>query len=82
VTRLPWRGQARRVRMVVDRRSPASASSWRGQSPEQALATVCDRLVGGLANAGVKVGRMDAAAIHDWLLRWFAQCRAAGLSPV
>lgn len=71
VTRLLWRGQARRVRMVVYRRSPASTSSRRGQSTEQALATVCDRLVGGLANAGVKARRMDAAAIHDWFLRWF-----------
>ena len=71
VTRLPWRGQIRRVRMVVYRRSPASASSRRGQSPEQALTTIGDRLASGLANAGVKARRMDAADIHDWLLRWF-----------
>ena len=71
VTRLPWRGQVRRVRMVVYRRSPASASSRRGQSPEQALTTIGDRLASGLANAGVKARRMDAADIHDWLLRWF-----------
>jgi len=71
VTRLPWRGQVRRVRMVVYRRAPTTASSRRGQSPEQALATICDRLAGGLANAGVKARRMNAADIHDWLLRWF-----------
>ncbi len=71
VTRLPWRGQARRVRMVVYRRMPNAASFRRGQSPEQALATICDRLAGGLANAGVKARRMDASDIHDWLLRWF-----------
>ncbi|MEW9900485.1 conjugative transfer ATPase [Chitinivorax sp. PXF-14] len=70
VTRLQWRGQVRRVRMVVYRRTPISASPRRGQSPEQALATICDRLVGGLANAGVKARRMNAADIHDWLLRW------------
>jgi hypothetical protein len=69
VTRL-WRGQARRVRMVVYRRTP-TPNGRRGQSPEQALTTICDRLVGGLANAGVKARRMDAADIHDWLLRWF-----------
>jgi conjugative transfer ATPase len=39
--------------------------------PEQALATVCDRLAGGLANAGVKARRLGAADIHAWLLRWF-----------
>jgi conjugative transfer ATPase len=70
VTRLPWRGQVRRVRMVVYRRTPTAMSSRRGQSPEQALSTICDRLVGGLANAGVKTRRLNAADIHDWLLRW------------
>ncbi|QDF96924.1 conjugative transfer ATPase [Azoarcus sp. DD4] len=71
VTRLPWRGQVRRVRMVVYRRTPTPASTRRGQSPEQALTSICDRLAGGLANAGVKARHMDAADIHDWLLRWF-----------
>lgn len=70
VTRLPWRGQTRRVRMVIYRRAPG-ASHRRGQSPEQALATVCDRLAGGLANVGVKARRLGAADIHAWLLRWF-----------
>lgn len=70
VTRLPWRSQQRRVRMVVYRRVPANAPR-RGQSPEQALATICDRLTGGLTNAGVQCRKLDAADIHDWLLRWF-----------
>ena len=48
MTRLPWRGQVRRVRMVVYRRTSAATASRRGQSPEQALTTICDRLVGGL----------------------------------
>ncbi|EIF29983.1 conjugative transfer ATPase [Burkholderia multivorans] len=71
VTRLPWRGQVRRVRMVVYRRTPTTASARRGQTPEQALSTICDRLTGGLSNAGIKAKRLDAAAIHAWLLRWF-----------
>jgi conjugative transfer ATPase len=70
VSRLPWRGQSRRVRMVVYRRA-AGTSLRRGQSPEQALTTVCERLAGGLANTGVKTQRMSAADIHAWLLRWF-----------
>jgi conjugative transfer ATPase len=70
VTRLPWRGQVRRVRMVVYRRAN-SVSARRGQSPEQVLTTICDRLVGGLANTGVKARRMEAADIHNWLMRWF-----------
>ncbi|HHT8996808.1 TPA: conjugative transfer ATPase [Burkholderia cenocepacia] len=71
VTHLPWRGQVRRVRMVVYRRTPTTASARRGQTPEQALSTICDRLTGGLSNAGIKAKRLDAAAIHAWLLRWF-----------
>lgn len=71
VTRLPWRGQVQRVRMVVYRRTPTVANARRGQTPEQALTTICDRLMGGLANAGVKARHLDAAAIHAWLLRWF-----------
>ncbi len=70
VTRLPWRGQCRRVRLVVYRRAPGTVRR-RGQTPEHALTTVCDRLLGGLANAGVGVRRMQAADIHAWLLRWF-----------
>tara|TARA_A100001391_G_scaffold65342_1_gene40940 strand:- start:29622 stop:32516 length:2895 start_codon:yes stop_codon:yes gene_type:complete len=70
VTRLPWRGQSRRVRLVVYRRAPG-ASRRRGQPPEHALTTVCDRLLGGLANAGIKARRLQVADIHAWLLRWF-----------
>lgn len=70
VTRLRWRGQTRRVRMVVYRRS-IGQTSRRGQTPEQMLNIVCDRLCGGLANAGIEARRMVAADIHDWLLRWF-----------
>ncbi|GKV93195.1 conjugative transfer ATPase, PFL_4706 family protein [Pectobacterium carotovorum subsp. carotovorum] len=70
VTRLPWRGQTRRVRMVVYRRT-AGSTARRGQTPEQALNVVCDRLCGGLANAGIRTQRLDAPHIHDWLLRWF-----------
>ncbi|WP_418648306.1 conjugative transfer ATPase [Thauera butanivorans] len=70
VSRLRWRGQTRRTRMVVYRRV-GQTPARRGQSPEQALNTVCDRLVGGLVNAGVKARRLGAADIHEWLLRWF-----------
>ncbi|CAM8819982.1 conjugative transfer ATPase [Burkholderia pseudomallei] len=70
VTQLPWRGQSRRVRMVVYRRD-AGGTARRGMSPEQALTSVCERLAGGLANAGVKARRLAAGEIHAWLLRWF-----------
>ena len=70
VPRLPWRGQSRRVRLVIYRRAPG-VSRRRGHTPEHALSSVCDRLLGGLANAGIKARRLQAADIHAWLLRWF-----------
>lgn len=70
VTRLPWRGQVRRTRLVVYRRV-GQAPPRRGQTPEQALSRVCDRLVGGLIHAGVRARRLGAADIHAWLLGWF-----------
>ncbi|SDS18069.1 conjugative transfer ATPase, PFL_4706 family [Halopseudomonas litoralis] len=70
VSRLRWRGQSRRVRMVVYRHVTGGASR-RGQLPEQELNIICDRLLGGLSNAGITTQRLDAPQIHDWLLRWF-----------
>lgn len=70
LTRLPWKGQSRRVRMVVYRRTPV-ATSRKGQSAEQALGNVCDRLTAGLSSTGLKTQRLEAKDIHDWLLRWF-----------
>lgn len=70
VSHLPWRGQRRRTRLVVYRRRAGSASR-RGLSAEAELTAVCERLLGGLANAGVHARRLDGAAIHAWLLRWF-----------
>lgn len=70
VTRLPWRGQTRRVRMVVYRRSVESAAR-RGFSPEEALNGACDRLVRGLSNGGIRAQRLGGRDIHAWLVRWF-----------
>lgn len=70
VTKLPWRGQTRRVRLVVYRRA-GSTPARRGQSPEQALNVICDRLLGGLSNAGIRARRLQAADIHAWLVLWF-----------
>ncbi|TFA85146.1 conjugative transfer ATPase [Pseudomonas sp. LAIL14HWK12:I2] len=71
LTRLPWRGQNRRVRMVVYRRATDVTSFKRGQSAEQFLQLVCERLTAGLTSTGIKSKRLDAADIHNWLLRWF-----------
>ena len=70
VSHLPWRGQHRRTRLVVYRRT-AGTPSRRGLPAEAALTAVCERLLGGLANAGIHARRLDGVAIHAWLLRWF-----------
>lgn len=70
VTHLPWRGQTRRVRMVIYRRVTGEAAR-RGPTPQQALTAACDRLIRGLSNAGVKAQRMTGADIYAWLLNWF-----------
>ena len=71
VSQLPWRGQQRRVRLVVYRRVRKADSEVRGQEPGPYLKVICDRLLGSLANAGIKAKRMDGHAIRHWLIRWF-----------
>lgn len=71
VSRLPWRGQARRVRLAVYRRAQREAASPRSLSLAEMLATVSGRLCASLASAGVRAKRLTAAGIHDWLLGWF-----------
>lgn len=71
VSQLPWRGQQRRVRLVVYRRTKGVETDVRGQAPGPYLKIICDRLVGGLENAGIKTQRMDGHAIRHWLIRWF-----------
>ena len=71
VSQLPWRGQQRRVRLVVYRRTRGVEADVRGQAPGPYLKIICDRLVGGLENAGIKTHRMNGHAIRHWLIRWF-----------
>ena len=73
ISHLPWRGQHRRVRMVVSRRSIGDGLV-RGQAPAAYLANICSRLTGALRNAGVTAHRMDERAIRHWLLQWFNPC--------
>lgn len=81
VTHLPWRGQTRRVRLVLYRRCQG-APSRRGQTPEKALKIMADRLIGALRGAGIAAKRMQGAQIHDWLIRWFnPNPRLLGDSP-
>ncbi|WP_140919658.1 conjugative transfer ATPase [Limnobaculum xujianqingii] len=71
VTKTPWRGQLRRNRMVIYRYIPNNDPTLLGQTPEDALNNICERIIGALKGAGLKLHRQSAAQVHDWLLRWF-----------
>ncbi|KAF0804395.1 conjugative transfer ATPase [Alloalcanivorax xenomutans] len=67
VTRTDWRGQTRRVRLVLYR--------WLGPNPkgvpDEAANQVYDRLAAGLEGTGLQLKKMDGAAFHRWLVPWF-----------
>ncbi|MCE7511387.1 TraC family protein, partial [Alloalcanivorax xenomutans] len=67
VTRTDWRGQTRRVRLVLYR--------WLGPNPkgvpEEATNQVYDRLAAGLEGTGLQLKKMNGAAFHRWMLTWF-----------
>ena len=69
VTRLPWRGQNRRIRMVIYRRIRDKARL--DQTPEQLLNQACERVEGALKAAGVRLKRVDGKGFYEWLLPWF-----------
>ncbi|MCO8166217.1 conjugative transfer ATPase [Pseudomonas sp. 21LCFQ02] len=71
VSKLPWKGQQRRVRLVVYRRVRKADTVVRGLDAPTYLQVIVDRLTGALTNAGVRATPMDGRAIHHWLLRWF-----------
>ncbi|EBZ5774148.1 conjugative transfer ATPase [Salmonella enterica subsp. enterica serovar Redlands] len=70
VTKTPWRGQLRRTRMVIYRYLPAK-SAHGDQTPEQALNSVCERVISALAGAGLAAQRQNHTDIRRWLVRWF-----------
>ncbi|WP_111748586.1 conjugative transfer ATPase [Salinisphaera orenii] len=75
VTGTAWRGQTRRMRLVLYR--------WVGAGTTHAWAEddanhVYDKLEAGLSGAGLRLKRMDGAAFHDWMLRWFNPAPGGG----
>ena len=72
ITKLPWRGQNRRTRLVVYRWLAANHKSKEGdQSPTLLLNQACERITVGLAGASVKAARMDGRDFYTWLMPWF-----------
>lgn len=69
VTNTPWKGQQRRVRMVVYRYIPEKSKD--DIEPLEALNITCEKLTNALAGAGLQCYRQSGYQVHDWLLRWF-----------
>ena len=68
VTNTRWRGQTRRVRLMLYR--------WIGTDGDAANAEdeanqVFEELAASLHGAGIPIHRMDGAAFHRWMLAWF-----------
>lgn len=81
VSHTRWRAQQRHTRMVVYRWLPNKSRDPLEDSPEEALNTVCERMVSALAGAGIHVHRLECEAIRHWLLRWFNPAPQMADSP-
>jgi len=71
VSGLAWRGNKRRVRLVLYRYVPENERSALGQEPTAALSQVRERLAGGLKNVGIGIKIIDGKGFYDWLMPWF-----------
>ncbi|HDR1435570.1 TPA: conjugative transfer ATPase [Pasteurella multocida] len=69
VTNTPWKGQQRRVRMVVYRY--LHEKSKEDIEPLESLNITCEKLTNALEGAGLQCYRQNGHEVHDWLLRWF-----------
>ena len=70
VTRLPWHGNNRRVRLVVYRWLESDTEEM-GLTPMQALQQACERIGAALQACGVHAVRVDGRGLYAWLLPWF-----------
>ncbi|MHB0818462.1 conjugative transfer ATPase [Stutzerimonas stutzeri] len=72
VTKTPWRGTIRKVRLVAYRWVPSSEKvGLFDLSPIEALNDACARLTAAMAGIGIPLKRMSKRDIHRWLLPWF-----------
>jgi len=85
VSGLPWRGQKRRIRLVLYRYVPENERPLPGQSPVNQLSQISERLCGALAGAGIRIKPIDGKGFYDWLMPWFnpapALSEALGETP-
>ena len=70
VTHLPWRGNNRRVRLVLYRWIAADDDES-GHAPTQALRQAGERIGAALRACGVRSQPVDGHGLYTWLLPWF-----------
>ena len=76
-----WRGQVRRVRAALYRRSSSRTETLYAQALE-GLDDVVSKFTASLASAGIRARRATGADLYAWLLRWFNPCpEIAGGDP-
>ena len=67
-----WRGQTRRVRAVLYRRTPKQKkNSQADMSPVEELDEACSRFFSALGSAGVAVHRGNGQEFYRWMASWF-----------
>ncbi len=67
---LAFRGKIRRIRVALYRRY----TTWKTKHPPNALseiASVCQTFETQMQQVGIRLNRMKACHVYDWLVRWF-----------
>ncbi|WP_447444532.1 hypothetical protein [Pseudomonas aeruginosa] len=54
-----------------DQQGALQQSAFRPLQQTAFQASICERIQGGLANAGIVASRMGGQEIRNWLIRWF-----------
>ncbi|MDX1656613.1 MAG: conjugative transfer ATPase, partial [Candidatus Competibacteraceae bacterium] len=82
VTGNRWRGQLRRVRVCLYRRhDEQSRARLRLIDPRLELQGVAHKFSAALEAVGVRVRRLTAADLHDWLVPWFNPAPSFAAGP-
>lgn len=72
VTKTPWRGSIRKVRLMIYRWVPRSERvGLYDLSPIESLNTACSRLAASLAAIDINLERMNKRDFKRWLIPWF-----------
>jgi len=66
-----FRGKLRKIRLVLYRKMNQKAKLSKGQTPNDDLEQVTERLAEAFKQAGVTVKRATGKDFYEWMLKWF-----------